>query len=153
MLHMLGINIGHDGNGGWQAGKGTIAFICFHHHPFALPQSCVGAISVDNPPVDDRRVKTSPIQKRGNHRCGCGFAMRARNRHVGFEPHQFGQHLGPPHNRQAGNPRRVQFRIARFDRRRNHNHLCRAQIICTLPDKNRCTQRLKPRRDFAFLQI
>jgi hypothetical protein len=56
MLHMLGVDIGDDGDGGGQAVEGAVALVGLDHHPFALPHPRVGAVGVDDAAIDHRRV-------------------------------------------------------------------------------------------------
>ena len=101
MLHMLGINIGDNGDGGGQPIEGTVTFIGLDHHPFALPHTRVRSIGVNDTTIDHRGVKLTGIQQRRHHRGRGGFAMGTRNRDIRFQPHQFSQHFSPAHHRQT----------------------------------------------------
>ena len=101
MLHMLGVDIGDDGDGGGQAVETAVAFIRLNHHPVALPHARVGAVSVDDAAVDDGGVNAARDQQFCDQRGGRRLAMGPRHRDVGLEPHQLGQHLGPADDGQA----------------------------------------------------
>ena len=79
--------------------------------------------------------------------------MGASDSHIRLEPHQFGQHFGPPHHRQAGFTRLIQFRVARFNGCRDNNHLSTRQVLRPLPQKYRGTQTLKPTGDLRGFQV
>jgi len=49
------------------------------------------------------------------------------------EPHQLGEHLGAPHHRQDPLARRLEFRIALPDRRRDDHHLGVAEVLGAVP--------------------
>ena len=46
-----------------QARKAAVALIGLDHHPLASPQAGVGAVRVDDPTVDDRRVHAAGIEQ------------------------------------------------------------------------------------------
>ena len=150
---MFGVDIGHNRHRRGQTVEGAVGLVRLHHHPFGIAHARVGPVSVDNPAIDHRRVNPAPVQQRRHHRGRRGLAMRPRHGNVGFQAHQFRKHLGTPHHRQAGKPRRVQFRIARFDGRGNHHDLRPVQILRPLPDKHFRAQLLQPLGNFARLQI
>ncbi len=101
VLHVLGVDVGDDGDGGGQAVEGAVAFVGLDHHPFALPHARVRAIGVDDAAIDHRRVDAAGIEQGGDHRGRRGLAMGAGDGDVGLQPHQLGQHLGAAHHRQA----------------------------------------------------
>ena len=123
VLHMLGVDVRDDGDGGGQSVKGAVAFIGLDDHPLALTHAGVGAIGVNDAAVDHGRVDPARIQKGCNHRGRGGFAMGARNRDIRFQAHQLGQHFGAAHNRHARGARGVQFGVTRFDGAGNHDDL------------------------------
>ncbi len=131
MVHMFGVDIGHDRNGRGQTVERAVAFIGLNHHPFALPHTGVRAIGVNDAAVDHRGIKATLIQKCRNHRRRRCLAVGARDRNVGFQAHQFREHFCAAHNRQALGTRLIKLGVARFDGGRNHNHLAR------LPDFQR----------------
>ncbi len=137
MLHMLGVDIGHDGNGRGQTVEGAVGFIRLDHHPFALPHPCVRPVSMDDPAVHNRRIDPTVDQQFGHHRrCG-GLAVGSRHRNVGFQAHQLCQHLGAAHDGKARHPCGIQFRVARLDRRRDHDHGGPFDIRGLLPFEHR----------------
>ena len=136
MLHVLGVDIGDDGDGRGQTVESAIALVGLDHHPLALPHARIAAIGVNDAAVDDRGIDPPLDQKLGHKRRGRGLAMSARHSDVGLEAHQLGQHLGPAHHRQTALARLVQFRIAGLDRRRDHDHLRTSEVLGALPLEN-----------------
>ena len=64
----------------------------------------------------DRRVQTRLGQHRSHHGRGAGLAVTAGHRDaVALEPHQFGQHLGPLHDRDLLRHRGRHFRVVEPD--------------------------------------
>ena len=101
VLHVLGVDVGDDGDGGGQAVEGAVALVGLDHHPLALPHAGVGAVGVDDAAVDDRRVDAARVQQGRDHGGGGGLAVGSGDGDVGFQAHQLGQHLGAAHHRQA----------------------------------------------------
>ena len=62
--------------------------------------------------------------------------MRAAHRHTRLEPHELGQHLRAPDNRNIAGARLNKFWVIRFHRRRNNNHLRLANIRSLMADEN-----------------
>ncbi len=65
-----------------------------------------------------------------------GLAVGAGDRDAAFQPHQFGQHLGAPHHRNALGARRHQFGIVALDRGRDHDDVGAVDILGVVADRN-----------------
>ena len=117
MFHMLGVDIGDDGDGRRQAVESAIGLVSLDHHPVTLAHPRVRAIGMDHAAIDHGRIDAARIQKRGHHGGGRGLAMRPRNRNVRTQAHQLGQHFSPAHNGQTPQPRGIKLGIAGLDRR------------------------------------
>ena len=115
VIEMLGVDIGDDGDVGRQLEEGAVGFVGLHHHPVAGPEPRIGAVGVDDAAVDHRRVEAGAVEQRRDHRGGRGLAVGAGDGDAALQPHQFGQHLGAPHHRQALGARGDQLRIVRLD--------------------------------------
>jgi hypothetical protein len=122
MIEMLGIDVGHDGNVGRQLEKGAVGFIGLDHHPVAGTEPRIGAVGVDDTAIDDRRIEAAGIDQRSNERCRGGLAVRPGDGDATLEPHQLGQHLCAPHDRQPFGARSRELRIIALDRSRHHHH-------------------------------
>ena len=153
MLHMLWVDIGDDGDGRGQAVEAAVGLVGLDHHPFALPHARVGAIGVDHAAIDHGRIDPARIQQRRHHCRGRGLAMGARDGDVGFQPHQFGQHLGPAHDRQSLGAGGVLFRVAILDRGRDHDDLGAFEVFRLLPDEDARAQGFQPLGDFRGFQV
>jgi hypothetical protein len=94
----------------------------------------VGAIRVDDPAIDDRRIKAPGVKQRCDERGRCGLAVRARNRHAAFQPHEFGEHLGAADNWQALCARSDQLRVVTLDCRRDDDHVCAIYVFRLVTD-------------------
>ena len=76
---------------------------------------------MDHPAIDHSGIQIPRIEEGRHHRRGRRLAMRAGNRHVRAQPHQFRKHFCAAHNRQSAQACLVQLWIAWFDRCGNHH--------------------------------
>lgn len=136
MIEMFGIDIGDDGNIGWQFQKRAVAFIGLDHHEVAGTEPRIGAIGIDDAAIDDGRIEFSGVEQRRDERSRRRLAMRAGDRHALLEAHQFGKHFGTPHDRQAPLAGRHQFGIVALDRGRDHDDLGGTEICRSMADMN-----------------
>ena len=136
VIEMFGINVGDDAEGAGQPQEAAVAFIGFHHHPVRRAKAGVGTDRIDDAAVDHRGIKPAGIQQCGDHRGGGGLAVGAGNRHAAFQPHQFGQHLGPAHHRDALGTRRHHFGIVGLDRGGGDQHGGIGDIVRLLADED-----------------
>ena len=153
MLHVFGVDIGHDGDGRGQAVEAAIGFVGLDHHPLTGTGAGVGSVSVDHAAIDDGWVEIARIQQRRHHGRGGGFAVGARDGHVGFQAHQLGQHLGAAHDRKALAAGLLQFGIALLDRGRDHHDARLADILGPLAFENARAQAFQPVGDLGFLRV
>ena len=63
--------------------------------------------------------------------------MGAGDRDAALQPHQFGQHFGAAHHRNALRARRHQFRIVALDRGRDHDHVGAVDVLGLVADDDR----------------
>ena len=70
--------------------------------------------------------------------------MRSGNRDIRLQSHQFGEHLGPTHDRQPSASGGIQFGIARLDRGGNHDDLCPFEVFSPLSFEDRRAETLEP---------
>src|SRR4029434_9955794 len=101
MIEMLRIDVGDNGYVRGQLQKRAVGFIGLDNHPIAGAQPCIGAVRIDEAAVYHRWVETASIEQGRNKRSRGCFAMGAGYRHTAFQPHQFRQHLGAPHDWQT----------------------------------------------------
>ena len=79
--------------------------------------------------------------------------MGSGNSNIGFEAHQFRQHLRAPNHRQANFTGLIKFGIARLDRCRHHNNLSLAKIFRLLPQMDQSPHRLQAAGNFGSFEI
>ena len=101
VIEMFGIDVGDDHDIGRQFQEGAVALVGLHHHPVAGAETRIGAIGVDDAAIDHGGIEAAGIEQGCDHRRGRGLAVGARDRHAAFQPHQFGEHFGAPHHRNA----------------------------------------------------
>ena len=94
VIEVLRIDICDYSHGRRQFHERAVGLVGLYHHPFAAAEPGVGAVRVDDAAIDDRWIKLSSIEDRGNNGCCRRLAMGAGNRNAPFEPHDFRQHLG-----------------------------------------------------------
>jgi hypothetical protein len=154
VLHMLGVDIGDDGDGRGQTVEAAVALIRLDHHPFPCPGAGVGAIGMDDSAIDDGGVKATLVQKCRDHRRRRGLAMRPTDGNVRAHAHQFRQHLGPAHHRKAAPARLFQFGVALLDRRGNHHDSnVLAKVLRPLPLEEFRSKRHQPVGDLRRLRV
>src|SRR5712671_4796088 len=136
MIEMFGIDVGDDCDIGGQLEERAVGFIGLDHHPVAGAEPRIGAIGLDNAAIDDGRIEIAGIEQQGDQRRGGGLAVRARNGHAALEPHQFGQHLGAPHDRQALRAGSSEFRIVTLDGRRDDHHVGALDVGGRMTDRH-----------------
>jgi hypothetical protein len=134
MIEMLGVDIGDDGNIGRQFQERAVALVRLDHHPVARAEAGIGAERVDDAAIDDGRVEAAGVEQGRDHRGRGGLAVGAGNGDAGFQPHQFGQHLGTAHDRNAPSRERRRVRDCPSDGGRDHHNLGHAEILRGMAD-------------------
>ena len=135
MIEMLGVDIGDDRDVGRQLEEGAVAFVGLHHHPFACAQPRVGAIGVDDAAVDDGRIEAARVEQGCNERGRRRLAVGSGDGDALLEPHQFGEHFGAAHHRQAFFAGGGEFRVVALDRGRDHHHRGVAEVAGVMADE------------------
>ena len=153
MFEMLGIDVGHDRDRPVEPQEAAVALVGLDHHPVGLAEPGVGAIAVDDPAVDHRRVDPAGVEHRGDHRRRGGLAVGARDRDGRLHPHQFGQHFRAADPRQAALDRGDDFGIVGADRGRADDHRGIAQIVRGLADRHRNADLAQPFDDIIFCDV
>ncbi len=135
VIEMLGVDIGDHRDIGWKLEEGAVALVGLDHHPLAFAKAGVGAIGVDDAAVDDRGVERARVEQGRHQRGRRRLAMRAGDRDALLEPHEFGQHFGAAHHRQASFARRREFGIVALDRGRDHDDRRLAEVFGVMAEK------------------
>ncbi len=139
VIEMLGIDIGDDGDVGRAPQEGAVALVGFHHHPLAGAEPRIGAVGIDDAAIDHRGVEIAGVEQRRHHRRGGGLAMGAGDCDAALQAHQFGEHLGAPHHRNARRTRGHQFRIVALDGRGHHHDIGAGHVVGGMADlRQRC---------------
>ncbi len=136
MFEMLGIDIGNHGDRAIEPQKAAVALVRLHDHPIAIAQPRVGAILLDNAAVDHGGIDAACVEQGRDHAGRGGLAMRSRDRDSAFQPHQFGQHLGPSDDGDSVFERGGDFGVVALHRRGCHDHSGITQIAGIVPDRN-----------------
>ena len=68
VVEVLRVDVGHDGDVGWQLQERAVAFVGLDDHPIAGPEPRVCAIGVDDAAIDDGRVETGRVEQRRHQR-------------------------------------------------------------------------------------
>ena len=136
VIEMLGIDIGDDGDIGRQLQESAVALVGFHHHPLAGAEPRVGAVGVDDAAVDDGGIEIAGVEQRRDHGGGRGLAVGAGDGDAAFQPHQFREHLGAAHHRNALRARRHQFGIVALDRGGDDKHVGAGHVLGLVADRD-----------------
>ena len=99
-VHVVGIDVGDDGEHGQQVEEGSIGLVGLDHDVLARTQPCIGTSAVEPPTDDEGGVQPTGSQHAGDQAGGGGFAVRAGNGHAFLAAHQLGQHHGTGHHGQ-----------------------------------------------------
>jgi hypothetical protein len=132
VIEMLGIDVGDD-----RDIAGSLTKVPSDSSASTTIQSppCragIGAIGIDDAAVDDGRVEAAGIEQRATSDvvvvlpCVPPMAM-------GLETHQFGQHFGAAHDRQAAARAAISSGLS-LDRRRNDDDLRVAEVLRRMAD-------------------
>ena len=136
MVHVLGVDIGDDGAGRMQLGKGAVALVALDDHPVAFARLVVRAIGMDDPAIDDGRVNPRPVQQAGDQRGRRRLAMRARDADGVFQPRDLGEHVGAPHDGNARGAGSAHFRIVALDRGRDDHSSGACHVLWLVADEH-----------------
>ena len=134
VIHVLGIDVGHDRDRRAQLGERAVALVRLHHHPLTLPEFGVRGIGVDDAAVDHGGVEADAVQQRRHHGCRRRLAVRARNGDGPFQADELRQHVRPAHHGNGARPRRIHFRVAALDRGRDHQRTNAFDILGLVPN-------------------
>ena len=134
VVEMLGIDVGHDGDGRWQAQEGAVGFVRFDDHPVAGAEASIGAVGVDDAAVDHRGVEAAGIEHRGDHRGGGGLAVGAADGDRPFEAHQLAQHLGAADHRHQPGTGGQDLGIVLLDGARDDHDLGGGDVVGAVAD-------------------
>ncbi len=134
MVEVLRIDIRDDRDIGRQFQKRPIGFIGLNDHPVSAAEPRIGAVCIDDPAIDHRRIEAAGVKQRCNKRRRRGLAVRARNRDAAFQPHQFGEHLGAAHHRQALGTRSNELRVVTFDCGGDDDHVGAVYVFRLVTD-------------------
>ena len=121
VLQMIRIDIGDDRDQRIQAQEAAVALVRLGHQPVAAAQARIGAGGEQLPADDEGRIDAALGQHACQQRGRGGLAVRAGDGDAAAEAHQFGQHLGARHDRDALRARLHQFGIVALDRARHHD--------------------------------
>jgi hypothetical protein len=113
VFQVIRVDVGDDRHRRVQAQEAAVAFVGFRDEPLAAAEARIGAGGEQLAADDEGRIEPALAEHAGEQRRGRGLAMRAGDRDAAAETHQFGQHLGARHDRDALRARLHQFRVVR----------------------------------------
>ena len=150
VVEVLRIDIGHHRNRAVQPQERAIALIRLDDHPVAGAEAGVRAIGIDDAAVDHRRIDAARIKQRGHHAGRRRLAMGAGDGHGVLQPHQFSQHFGAAHHRNAVFQCGDHFGIVALDRRASHHHRRIANVFSGMADHHLDAARAQALNDIAL---
>ncbi len=136
VVEVLGIDVGDDHDVGRELEERPVALVGLDHHPVPGAEPRVGAIGVDDAPVDHGRVESGRLEQRRHERGGRRLAVGAGDRDALLEPHELGEHFGAANDRNAPRARRENFRIVALDGGRNDGDRGLAEIRRIVADEH-----------------
>ena len=146
-LHVLVVDVGHDGDRRPQHQKRAVALVRLGHHVLAAPEPRVAAEGAEPAADHGGGIEAGPLEHQRDHRRGRGLAVRAGDRDREPQAHQLGEHLGARNHRDAAAPRLDDLRVGRTNRRRVDDDVGVADVRrgCALVDAH-AADALQPRR-------
>ena len=136
VVEMLGVDVGDDGDVGGQLEKRAVRFVRLDHHPVAGAEPRIGAVGIDDAAVDHGGVEAAGVEQRGNERGRRRLSVRSGDSDAAFQPHEFREHFGAPHDRQALGARGDKLGIVALDRGGNDHHVGAVDIFSLVPDRD-----------------
>ena len=88
------------------------------------------------PPLMTVGSKPAGVEQRRHQRRRRRLAVGAGDGDALLQPHQLGEHFGPPHHRNAPRPRRRQLGIVALDRGRDDDHRRLAEMRGVMADED-----------------
>ena len=134
--HVIGIDVGDHRDVRLQAQEGRIAFVRFGHQPLTSAKTRVTFDALDQPANEKCRVEARDRKNTCHQTGGGGLAMSAGNRDAVAKPHQFTQHLGPGHHRNAEPVCLDHLRVVGSDRTRGDHHVRGSDTGCFVADNH-----------------
>ncbi len=125
-LHVVGIDIGHDGHGGLQVQKRSVRLIGFHHHAITATRTCVDTHAAQFAPNHKGRVQPGLYQHAADQAGGRRLAVRTCDGNATLATHQLRQHLCTLHYRQTTATGFLHFHVIRLNGSGNDHRLCAA---------------------------
>ena len=122
-VHVVFIDIGHDGHNRGQVQERGIRFVGFGNDVFAFTQTGVGTCCVELAADNESRIESCRAENRSGQAGGCGFTVRTGNGDTIAEAHQFCQHQRARNHGNLLFQRGNNFRIIFFDRSRGNDHV------------------------------
>ena len=150
---MIGIDIGHYGNGRRQLEERAIGFVRLGDQVLALAELGIGAESIEAPADHRGRVDAAMGQDRRHHAGGGGLAVGAGDGDPIFHPHQFGQHFG---TRDDGDQPAVGFEdfgVVGPHRGRGHHHVDVGEVLAAVAITDRSAQLTEAPGDLALFEV
>ena len=133
-FHMVGVDIGDDGQHGQEVQEGGVGLIRLHDDVLARAQARIGTCAHQLAADHKGRVHTGFAQNRRDQRGRGGLAMRAGNRNALLQAHQLSQHDGALHHRNLLGAGRDDFGVVGPDRRRGDQHLSARDVRGRMAD-------------------
>lgn len=140
VIEVFGIDVGDHRHGRTQLQESAVALVGLDDDPFALADFGVGAVSVDDPAVDHGRIEPSGVEKGGDQGRRRGLAVGPPHRDGEQQAHQFGQHLGAPHQGDPGCARRRHLGVLRPDGAGIDDGGGAHDVIRVVTDEHLCAQ-------------
>ena len=142
--HVVFVDIGHHGDHRLQIEERRVALIGFGDQDLTFTQMRIAAARVETATDHIGRIQAALDQDAGGQ-AGCrGLAMRTSHRDAISESHDFGQHLGTRHDRDALLACRPDLGIVVLDRTGYDDRIRATDMRCLMSDMNARTLLCQP---------
>ena len=139
-VHMVFVDIGHNGHNRSQVQERGIGFVGFGDDVFAFAQTGIGTCGIEFAADHESGVETCRTEDGGGQTGGRGFAVRTGNGDAVTEAHQFRQHQGAGNDGDLLLQRGDDFGIVFFDGGRGNDDIRTVDVFGGMTGINLNTQ-------------
>ena len=145
-LHMIGVDVGHDGDHRRQVQKRRIRFIGLGNEKIAGAEARTRPCGQQPAADDERRIETAFREHRCDQARRRRLAVRARDRDPLLQAHQLGQHQRARHDGNRALARHYHFGVVRRHRGRDDDRVGAFDIARVVANGDGDAERLEPAR-------
>jgi hypothetical protein len=152
-LHVVGVDVGDHRQRRLEIQEGRVGLVGFDDDEFTGAEPGMRAVRFDATADDERRIEAAFREHARDETRRGGLAMRAGHRDALLEPHQFGEHECPRHDRHFRRARRLHFGVVLLHRRRHDDRVRSSDMARIVTFEHRRAELLQMARHVAGGEI